>query len=296
MSSEIEDAGAKTVLKIDVDSMVENIQKKFQEIIEEPPILCRIPDDIRGKHGSAYEPKVIAIGPYHRNNGGRGGDIHPRLLPMEENKLLYLSDLCKRSIPRDGENEGTEKEILKNYITAVHGQEQKARKKYCRSSFEMSSEEFVKMLVLDACFIVELMFKQEERKLHFGSIPMTFQLKSKSSVCHDLLLFENQIPFFILEVIYANTNFRPRNRTIIDLALNYLRYSNDTTNEVFLEDHKEEIHHLLHLSHLCLTQESETHKKQKNDPHCNKTQGGRNSVSEKSVQWKRKFLRCFFQR
>lgn len=84
-------------------------------------------------------------------------------------------------------------------------------------------------------------------------------------------------------MIYANTNFKPRNRTIIDLALNYLSDSNDTTNEVFLEDHKEEIHHLLHLSHLCLTHESKTHKKQKTIPTATK-------LKEAGIQFRKKVI------
>lgn len=217
--------------------------KRFQNrlVKQEQPIICRIPDEIRGKHGSAYEPKIIAIGPYHRNNGGQ---INPGLRPMEDLKLQYLIDLCKRSVNNDGRIE----DALKAYTTAVQKQEVNVRRRYSESSFEMSSEDFVRMIVLDGCFIVEFLLKRGEGMV--GTMPMAFELRTMPCLRRDLLLFENQIPFFILEEILSITN-HITNYSILDLALHYL-YKKRITKEMLPEKEATKIHHLLHLSHLCL--------------------------------------------
>lgn len=247
-------------VEIVVDCMVEKVKKFHERLIKhDEPVICRIPDEIRGNHGSAYEPNYIKIGPY---NGGRVNLGQP---DMEEIKLQYLINLCKRSI--DGDNPEIE-DILKIYITAVQKLELNARRRYPDLSFEMSSSDFVQMLVVDGCFIVELFFNSLEMRdsddriisKTFEGIPELFKFRNIRALCRDLLLFENQIPFFILKEIYAKTKFRiedPPNLSLVDLAVHFLYMTDNITQKVLPEEYRRdeepiEIHHLLHLSHLCL--------------------------------------------
>ncbi|KMZ73920.1 hypothetical protein ZOSMA_13G01280 [Zostera marina] len=163
-----------------------------RSIQTEDPILCKIPNTIRANHEKEYEPEIIAIGPYHWN-GDHLGQINPRPKHVEDMKLKFLNDLCKAVADNNGV---TKEDILKNITTAVQEKAFDVQKKYYESSFDMSSDDFVKMLILDESFIVTFFIKQK--------IPMNFMQNARCSLKRDLLLFENQILFFILETIFGS--------------------------------------------------------------------------------------------
>ncbi|CAK9181079.1 unnamed protein product [Ilex paraguariensis] len=104
------------------------------------PYLFKINDALRRENSEAYEPEIVAIGPYHR------GKV--KLQMMEEHKLLYLQELLKR---RNELN-------VDMYVIAMQELEQKARKCYAEP-IKMNRDEFVEMLLLDGTFIIELFRK-----------------------------------------------------------------------------------------------------------------------------------------
>nr|CAD1834752.1 unnamed protein product [Ananas comosus var. bracteatus] len=68
----------------------------------------------------------------------------------------------------------------------------------------MEREDFAKMLLLDGCFIAVALGKMEGRAVE--NIPSEADLSqhealNRHDIVHDLLLVENQIPFFVLEEI-----------------------------------------------------------------------------------------------
>lgn len=95
---------------------------------------------IRRANEKAYEPEKLSIGPYHR--GKR------KLQDMENYKLRYL----KRIPRRKGESSA------KRYIAVLMEFEEKARSYYAEN-INLSQEDFVDMLLLDGCFIIELLRK-----------------------------------------------------------------------------------------------------------------------------------------
>ncbi|KMZ60152.1 hypothetical protein ZOSMA_5G00120 [Zostera marina] len=160
--------------------------------------------------------------------------MNSRLKHMKDMKLKFLNDLCKETA---NNNEGVTKEgVLKNITTAVQEKANDAHKKYSESSFNMSPEDFVKMLILDGSFIVKF-----------------FVLNSLE---RDLLLFENQIPFFIFETIFGCCFSQQRDITLLNHALSYFSEDKITLqmlpNKYWMGEKPEKIHHLLHLSHICL--------------------------------------------
>lgn len=75
---------------------------------------------------------------------------------MEDKKLQFLIDFCNRTAKN---RSVTKEEVFRSITTAVQMQESNARNKYSESLSEMNSEDFVQMLILDGCYILELMLK-----------------------------------------------------------------------------------------------------------------------------------------
>ncbi|KAL0421263.1 UNVERIFIED_CONTAM: hypothetical protein Slati_3149200 [Sesamum latifolium] len=91
---------------------------------------------LRNVNSQCYEPDIVAIGPYHSNKDN--------FKMMEEHKLRYLQLLLERK-----------KENVERYILAMGELEHEARNCYA-DSIHLNSAKFIKMLVLDGCFIIEL--------------------------------------------------------------------------------------------------------------------------------------------
>lgn len=102
--------------------------------------IFRVPEHIRKVDKKAYNPRVVSIGPFHRNR--------PELRAMEPQKLRLYKRLMKQI--------GDEKQEV-GLQTAIKKLEGRARSCYSEEFNDISSEEFVQMMVLDGCFIVKLM-------------------------------------------------------------------------------------------------------------------------------------------
>lgn len=104
------------------------------------PTIFKVEDNLRGTNPNLYDPKLVSIGPFHRGKAD--------LQKMEQHKLKYLKLLLKRR------NESS----VDKYVLAMRSLQEKARMCYAET-VDLSSDEFVEMLILDATFIVELMRK-----------------------------------------------------------------------------------------------------------------------------------------
>ncbi|KAJ4722915.1 hypothetical protein OWV82_006346 [Melia azedarach] len=152
-----------------------------------PPLLpysdctiVRVPAELRNVNEKAYEPVVLAIGPYHR------GKNH--LMAMEEHKLHYLKLLLERR----GENNVT------RYLNTMRTLEERARKCYTQP-IGLETDQFVEMMLLDSCFITELLRKYRRPELRDVNDPIFNLSWMTKKLARDLLLVENQIPFFVLQ-------------------------------------------------------------------------------------------------
>ena len=82
--------------------------------------------------------------------------------------------------------------------------EKEARECYA-GPIDYSPDEFVKILVIDGCFIIELLRKgyyewlREENDSNF-TMACIFQF-----LFHDLILLENQVPWMVLELLFNMT-------------------------------------------------------------------------------------------
>ncbi|KAL7177195.1 hypothetical protein ACSBR2_030516 [Camellia fascicularis] len=187
-------------------SITIGIDEKLTQISPSPLECCifRVHKQLRGVNEKAYEPETVAIGPYHRGKHN--------LQMMEKHKLRYLQLLLKRK----GESSAN------RYVTAIILREQEARRCYAEP-ISLSANEMIEMMVLDGCFIIELMRKFEMAFLRDKNDSI-FQMDwIVSSLQRDLMLFENQLPFFILCKLFDEVEVPNQHNRLIYLALCFFR-------------------------------------------------------------------------
>ncbi|CAL5422171.1 unnamed protein product [Camellia sinensis] len=125
----------------------------------------------------AIDPEMVSIGPYHH-----GKDQVQR---FESYKCQYLCSLLSRT-----EAMGVD---LRQLMKAMKGLENEARSCYSEP-IPMSSKDFIDMMVLDGCFIVELLHQVcGTQGSENANIPIFMR---------DLLKLENQLPLFVLQKLY----------------------------------------------------------------------------------------------
>ncbi|KAG8378192.1 hypothetical protein BUALT_Bualt08G0112300 [Buddleja alternifolia] len=153
------------------------------------PSIFRVSDEIRCVNEKLYKyrPKVLAVGPfYHSNN---------RLQKMEQHKFRYLKILLRRR---------NEQPSVDEYVMAIRSLEEEARKCYAEP-IHSSSDDFVQMLLLDGIFIIELIRKYLFYEFREDDDAIFQHEQVFSQLCHDLMLVENQVPFFVLEKLFSMT-------------------------------------------------------------------------------------------
>ncbi|XP_043811051.1 UPF0481 protein At3g47200-like [Manihot esculenta] len=118
----------------------------------------------------AYEPKLIAIGPYHH------GKDH--LLAMKDHKIRYLQSLLQQSSQKD----------VSRYVQIIRNLKERARKYYAEP-LSFTHDEFVEMILINGCFIIEFIHKLLEGPLcnssHVYTPENMIQIKNLLELLHD---------------------------------------------------------------------------------------------------------------
>ncbi|KAG5608658.1 hypothetical protein H5410_019939 [Solanum commersonii] len=194
---------------------------------------------LRQSNPDAYTPKIVSIGPNHRKN--------PQLGPMEEYKLLYLRRFLQRRQGLD----------MKYWIGILEDMEEEARM-YYDDIEDLDTDEFCKMLLLDGCFVVEFIRKREccqmSSEILFKII--NFVDYKYNQILRDLLLLENQLPFFILNKLHdlteQDTGLRLETLAITFFShvvnLGYI-YNNRMDLKIF-DTERRDMKHLLEVVHV----------------------------------------------
>ncbi|XP_068640327.1 UPF0481 protein At3g47200-like [Aristolochia californica] len=239
----------------EADAWLSSLKEKFdrlggKEKCTEAAIIHRVPRIIRRGDDEAYEPEIISIGPYHRRK--------VRLQAMEKRKWQYLHSFCSRW--------GLDV-ILDNIVLKVQELEFRARRCYSSEINSVNKEEFVEMLLLDGCFILELFLKSRDRVTDKTMAGKTFTETDPifghctqwvvRCVARDLLLAENQLPFFVLQQIYESFATSTEMFSLVDLAMCFFKSLYLAINQKSSQQHdvaqkqtsNESPLHLLHLVH-----------------------------------------------
>ncbi|CAA6654017.1 unnamed protein product [Spirodela intermedia] len=218
-----------------MDPLVGLIDMKLQELISDDhprPSIWRVHPDLRKVEEEAYEPKLVSIGPLHHGK--------PRLLPMEQIKLTYLRGLLNRH----------QKNSLEYYVAVIRSCLPATKDQYSEK-IELSDDEFVEMLVVDGCFIIEYLAKRAFRSTHETAV-LAGVGWGFTHLRRDLLLLENQIPFLVLTELFNMTTIpfpgeRKEPLNLMELVLKFLGIGMKPEEYPKPSD----IFHLLHLEHWC---------------------------------------------
>uniref|UniRef100_A0A7N0UDD2 Uncharacterized protein n=1 Tax=Kalanchoe fedtschenkoi TaxID=63787 RepID=A0A7N0UDD2_KALFE len=195
--------------------------------------IFKVPQSLIDINGAkTYQPHIVSIGPYHHNK--------PHLQMIQEHKWTYLKSLVSRT--QEALNLG-----LEDYLRAVHPLESKARDCYSEL-VGYGADEFVEMMVVDGCFVIELFRKvgglvaiDEDDPLFTMSWIFSFFLR-------DLLRIENQLPYFILQSLFDLTNDdRQSNKSLSLLALEFFNASFQRPDDAIEKNSSLQGMHLLDL-------------------------------------------------
>ncbi|KAI3979895.1 hypothetical protein MKX01_042549 [Papaver californicum] len=187
----------------------------------------RVPDILhKMTELSAYTPRAVSIGPYHRGKKS--------LKAIEDRKLSFIHNLLNRAakmkfrkeeiVERTG-GEETRLVILKDCIAAIKNREPELRECY---PIELKSEEFVENMVVDGLFTIEYFNTHVMKGYEDIDDPLSGKTWLKSMLYWDFLLLENQIPISVLMDLFQLTTDEATSGAdaFYQLVLGYLRLSN----------------------------------------------------------------------
>ncbi|CAL4991507.1 unnamed protein product [Urochloa decumbens] len=209
--------------------------------------VSRVPGHIRAPNPDAYTPGLVAIGPLHAKDAER------RLRPGNRLKMAYLHSLISRGHP----DPSTHRAVIQGYVRLIAAREREARAMYTADDVDdITADDLIEMLVLDGCFILEHLVNfstgREEPSLH--AIPF-----GPAQLSVDLVLAENQIPFFVLIDLIGGTRLPEFDSTgydppllLMKLVLYYLagEKGRDMTDAL---PQAGDVCHILHLLYTVVT-------------------------------------------
>ncbi|CAN6681770.1 unnamed protein product [Malus baccata var. baccata] len=171
----------------DIENPYDPLHEELRNLFTLSPLRCiyRVPERLRHVNKKAYTPQVVSIGPLHH------GKKH--LKAMEMHKKRYLRYFLRRT-----------EVSFSDYIKMIKVHEGRLRASYAEP-IEFGSYQFVRIVLVDAAFVIEFLLRccgsNCQGDDYIFNNPMMI-----SDVLPDLRLLENQLPFFILRVLY-NTLF-----------------------------------------------------------------------------------------
>ncbi|XP_014522985.1 putative UPF0481 protein At3g02645 [Vigna radiata var. radiata] len=190
----------------DVSIEIERLEREWTEMLQNVKLpemdeinmqcIYKVPPNIRQNNPKAYTPQMISIGPYHHNSFGT----------TEELKLKYLKGFLNRT-----------QQSMREFALKIKELEETIRSCY-EETIKYNSDEFLKMILVDACFIIELFLRWHKLRDWVQKEPLFLQTRALVQIQKDLLLLENQLPFFVFEELY---NFTGMKEKFLDITFNF---------------------------------------------------------------------------
>ncbi|KAG7942268.1 hypothetical protein I3843_16G094200 [Carya illinoinensis] len=195
--------------------------------------IYRVPDLIRKVNEEAYTPQLISIGPFHYGS--------KKLQSMENFKLKFLNHFIYR----------TGRYKVEGYLVSIiKDLEQSVRECY-EGTIEIESDDFVKMILLDACFIIEYFLTSEEPELSADHGDLKeLKVWQTYRIDLDLRLLENQLPLCIINKLYEQLPLKsPSIHPSSFLELSFKFFANMNYQEKLPDDPDlEETRHVIDLT------------------------------------------------
>ncbi|XP_076951779.1 UPF0481 protein At3g47200-like [Bidens hawaiensis] len=160
-------------------TLINSIRETSKAAINNTQCIYMAPDNLRNLSPCSFTPQVVSIGPLHRN------DLS--LQRFEEQKYALVNDLLSRlGSPEKAFTKCMEKVVSKIEIIKI----------WYANMESYDDSVLATMMVTDACFILEFISQMSSKDF-------TDKVRWQNErVPYDLVLLENQIPFFVLKDIY----------------------------------------------------------------------------------------------
>ncbi|CAL8121131.1 unnamed protein product [Prunus armeniaca] len=188
--------GRRTKTTSQITEKTENEEECQVRVLDKPDKWCiyRVPSKLRKVNEAAYTPQLLSIGPFHHGK--------PELKDMETHKKIYYENFLARFKKSDDELKQFIKTHQENIIRCYAG------------TIELNKD-FEKIIAVDACFIIELFLMNFNNPENHENDYILRSPWLRKAVEQDLILFENQLPYSLLQEPYQNfavppsSNFQP---------------------------------------------------------------------------------------
>uniref|UniRef100_A0A803MJS3 Uncharacterized protein n=2 Tax=Chenopodium quinoa TaxID=63459 RepID=A0A803MJS3_CHEQI len=147
--------------------------------------IYKVPEYFLKGYEYFYQPLLMSIGPVFYKD--------PKLEPMQKVKWIYLKRFLQHP-----------KNVCQNlnpYIDYVRDKKGEIRKCY-EQEFNLSTDEFVEMIVVDAAFLVYLCLMNWSSSFDQPLVGNNLRVPLSYAILNDLFRLENQIPYFVLKGIF----------------------------------------------------------------------------------------------
>ncbi|PON93748.1 hypothetical protein TorRG33x02_104510 [Trema orientale] len=230
----MEDQADAGEVRIDVNALATDLENMMHDNLSVSSRCCifRVPNVLSRHNPKAYAPDAFSIGPFHYNK--------PHLKATQKLKLQYLHDLMSRFPDTNPETK------LRDVTAAISEVRGEACECY-EGSIGMSMDEFVKVLVLDGCFLIELFCKARYYKFRGENDPVFSVNCMNSLLYHDLLLLENQIPWLVLKRLFDRTMNIIVTLPLTKLVTNFFGGLLSRGSSIYQEELQDENKHILDL-------------------------------------------------
>lgn len=278
--------------KVDIEDFpwIQTVRKKLnsarpQPYSSRPRTIFRVPENIRRGDSKAYEPLVVSIGPYHYRLAQRGTRV-----AMQDHKWQCVRHLLSRHKSREraaqlldrclSQLKALDCEVRSCYSKSLHfDQRELASVMLLDGCFiihvllKQLENEDRPMVEVDERRGDEGMEKEKQKQKQKGDGekegiveldigdqeeniegPLLGMLWIWNLIVYDLLKIENQIPFFIIQLLFELLK-TPADEEIdlANLALQLFSDIHPNKSRAFPVIPRNKIHHLLHLFHSTLT-------------------------------------------
>ena len=186
--------------KLECDDIIIDITE-VREHAQWRPECCiyKVPKKLRNVKNKAYTPKLISIGPVHHQK--------KEYKDTESLKKKYFKEFFSRTWKEQ-----------KDFARIVKENEDKIRHCYAPDITLPHGNKFLKMILLDSIFIIELFLRTTEQRENYYILS---KLWLKEGIKQDLILIENQLPFLILDELYQQIARPTGIHNFIKLACKY---------------------------------------------------------------------------
>ncbi|XP_073106772.1 UPF0481 protein At3g47200-like [Elaeis guineensis] len=240
-----------------------------------PCTIFKVPQHIRQLDHEAYDPLVASLGPFHHAHSSH-------CAVTQDQKRRYVWHLLSR---HGGEKHANQ--LLKECLMKLKEQDHMVRHCYYPAlPPELNAQKLASMMLLDGCFIIYLMLKMHARKkgmdeeteeedeskekrewkIKMGEDGRVSNMRKKHEqledphdaeqstfniVVYDVLKLENQIPFFIIQLLLDEIKpCEVEKIDLVDLALQLFEDIHPQESKSFKKKDPRNYHHLLHLFYL----------------------------------------------